>query len=71
MPEMDGFETTANIRANQSVLQPVIVAMTANAMSEDKEECLARGMDEYLAKPLNINVLLDMLTDIYRRKQRS
>ncbi len=55
MPEMDGLDATRAIRQSTSaVLNPriPIVAMTARAMSGDREECLAAGMDEYLSKPL-------------------
>ncbi len=49
MPEIDGMEATKIIRAEHHD-QPVIVAMTANVMQGDKEECLACGMDDYLSK---------------------
>jgi CheY-like chemotaxis protein len=60
MPEMDGFETTAMIRRMEEATGAhlPIVAMTANAMQDDKERCLAAGMDGYLSKPLNVDELL-------------
>ncbi|WP_165940190.1 hybrid sensor histidine kinase/response regulator [Dyadobacter psychrotolerans] len=51
MPEMDGLEATRQIRL-QLVNQPYIIAMTANAMREDRTECLQAGMDDYISKPL-------------------
>lgn len=56
MPQMDGFEATANIRKNeltQGRKHTPIVALTANAIKGDRERCLSSGMDAYLSKPLN------------------
>ncbi|WP_069660125.1 response regulator [Arcticibacter eurypsychrophilus] len=63
MPELDGLETTRSIRSTD-MIQPVIIAMTANAMLEDKEMCLLAGMDDYLSKPLHIESLLSVLSGI-------
>ncbi|RYD94740.1 MAG: response regulator, partial [Sphingobacteriales bacterium] len=60
MPEMDGLETTERIR-NMSGLQPYIIAMTANAMTSDTEECYKAGMNDYIAKPFNMEKLLHIL----------
>jgi CheY-like chemotaxis protein len=60
MPEMDGLEASRMIRLCLDV-QPVIVAMTANAMQGDREECLANGMDDYISKPVNIEELVIIL----------
>ena len=57
MPEMDGFETTARIRANADHAHLPIIAMTANVLSGDHEKCLASGMNDYLTKPLKGNEL--------------
>lgn len=66
MPVMDGFEATRQIRAlgKQLKTSPIILAMTANAMEGDREECLAMGMDEYVAKPVTIDGLLQLLSKL-------
>ncbi|MEO3406209.1 two-component regulator propeller domain-containing protein [Mucilaginibacter sp. CAU 1740] len=60
MPEMDGLETTSFIRGNMHE-QPVIIAMTANAMPEDRQACLDAGMNDYLSKPMKLSDLMEML----------
>lgn len=60
MPEMDGIEATKVIR-NKDLIQPVIIAMTANAMQGDQEECLKAGMDDYLSKPVRVDTLKAMI----------
>jgi signal transduction histidine kinase/ligand-binding sensor domain-containing protein/DNA-binding response OmpR family regulator len=62
MPEMDGLEATRYIRENYK-RQPIIIAMTANAMVEDREECLKAGMNNYIAKPVKIETLITMLRE--------
>lgn len=57
MPEMDGIEATIQIRARNTYRQPYIVALTANAMEEDRKKCLEAGMNEYLSKPIRADQL--------------
>ncbi len=58
MPEMDGLEATKHIRAHlRAEEQPYIIAMTANAMTGDREACLAAGMNAYLSKPVRTEEL--------------
>ena len=75
MPEMDGFTATENIRKNfPEDRRPVIIAMTANAFNEDKSECLAKGMDDYISKPLKVEDIYPMVSNwakkIYEKKDR-
>jgi CheY-like chemotaxis protein len=62
MPEMDGLEASRRITAKyKSEQRPRIVAMTANAMQGDREECLAAGMDDYVTKPIRVDALVEAL----------
>jgi len=62
MPEMDGLEATRTICRDWSrQKRPHIIAMTANAMKQDREICLAAGMDDYVSKPIRVQELVDAL----------
>ena len=68
MPEMDGLEATRLIRKKESAIFPThkrvpIIALTAHAMAEDRERCIAAGMNDYLPKPFDVN-------DLYRVIER-
>jgi CheY-like chemotaxis protein len=60
MPEMDGLEATRKIRKDMT-RQPVIIAVTANAMQNDRELCLEAGMNEFVTKPIKLEVLMAAL----------
>jgi CheY-like chemotaxis protein len=57
LPGIDGLEATRRIRVRWPQSGPRIAAMTANALAEDREACLAAGMDDYLTKPIKVEEL--------------
>ena len=63
MPEMDGFEATRAIREEESGTNRhiPIIAMTAHAMTGDRDLCLAAGMDDYISKPIRPSDLINLL----------
>lgn len=60
MPHMNGLEATRMIRTCLD-MQPVIIALTANAMQGDRDECRQAGMDDYMSKPIDVNELMRQL----------
>jgi signal transduction histidine kinase/DNA-binding response OmpR family regulator len=69
MPEMNGFEATAQIREREKRTgeHVPIVALTAHAIQGDRDRCLEAGMDEYLSKPLNAAALAQMMEKVTRK----
>jgi two-component system, sensor histidine kinase and response regulator len=63
MPEMDGYEATRQIRRGSGVLNPEVpvIALTANALSGDRDLCIAAGMNDYLTKPIEATQLAEAL----------
>jgi CheY-like chemotaxis protein len=72
MPEMDGLEATRRIRQDLGPeAQPRIIAMTANVMREDREACLAAGMEDYISKPIQVEELAAALVKWASRQMPS
>jgi two-component system sensor histidine kinase/response regulator len=71
MPVMDGVTATIEVRKTISAEQLPIVAMTANAMAQDKEKCMAAGMQDFVTKPIDPDVLWDTLLRVIRPKAKN
>ena len=77
MPEMDGLETTRRIQLKEKDTMAInkvkIVAMTANNMTEDRENCILIGMDDFIGKPIKIdelNAVLQKFTSTQTARNR-
>jgi len=70
MPEMNGLDATGCIRKNPRFRNLPIVAMTAQAMTGDREKCIEAGMDDYITKPIDINELFSVLVKWIKPKDR-
>jgi signal transduction histidine kinase/DNA-binding response OmpR family regulator len=73
MPEMDGLEATHRVREIEktSGVHTPIVAMTAHAMAQDRERCLAAGMDDYVSKPIRPQALFDAIENLVRKARKN
>ncbi|MCV2370387.1 PAS-domain containing protein [Roseateles oligotrophus] len=67
MPVMDGYTATRAIRGELGLTQLPIVAMTANAMASDREDCLAAGMNDHVGKPFDLEHLVEVLVKLTGR----
>jgi CheY-like chemotaxis protein len=61
MPEMDGYETMRRIRANPRLAHIPLISVTAKAMKGDRQKCLDAGASDYIAKPVDVDLLLALL----------
>lgn len=70
MPEMDGFETTRFIRNMEEPIRSIpIIALTADAMTGDREKCIAAGMNSYISKPFRLEEIQDVLNTLFFKSQ--
>lgn len=70
MPVMDGYESTLKIReAEGDKKHTIIIAMTANAMEGEREKCLKYGMDNYISKPIDFEVMFEMIENYTRNNK--
>ncbi|RFM27751.1 response regulator [Deminuibacter soli] len=61
MPDMDGYQAIAHIRGNPATTGMVVFAVTAQAMIGDREKCLEAGANEYISKPIDVDILTALL----------
>jgi len=68
MPIMDGYEATKRIRQQEKYNKLPIIAMTANAITGDRQKALACGMSDYISKPINVHKLIETIAAWTSRK---
>ncbi|OJX29923.1 MAG: response regulator [Chryseobacterium sp. 36-9] len=64
MPDMDGYEAMKIIRRTEAIKDTAIIAVTAQAMPEDREKCLEAGADDYVTKPIDVDQLLNVIENL-------
>lgn len=64
MPEMDGYEAIGKMKSNTALQKIPVIAITAQAMTGDREKCLEAGADGYISKPVNVDELLVLLNKL-------
>jgi CheY-like chemotaxis protein len=71
MPEMDGFEATSIIREVERVTggHTPIIALTAHAMTGDRQRCLTAGMDGYISKPIHVETVFEVIASVCAANQ--
>ena len=70
LPELDGWEATKKIKANQQTKDIPVIAITAHAMTGDREKCLQAGCDDYDTKPVEFPRLLEKINNLIGNKPR-
>jgi CheY-like chemotaxis protein len=71
MPDMDGYETMQQIRQRRQLADVPLIAVTAKAMKGDRQKCLDAGASDYIAKPVDIDLLLALLRVWVARSRES
>lgn len=69
LPELEGWEATRRIKANPQTKSIPVIAMTAHAMTGDREKCLQAGCDDYDTKPVELSRLLEKIKNLISKNQ--